>query len=465
MYGVIDIGTTNIKLFIYDEELNMRYQESLSTTLITSHGGVYVEHDAESLRDSVLHLINIARDKGARVIGFSTYRASVVAWDRDARPLINVITWLDTRTLEVLRTFPISLYRKLPILKGVLMHSSPTAQILWLIRNRRDIINEAVRGNAYIGTLSSYLAYLVGRKYVNDASNEALTGLWHPGSMRRLGLVYELLGIPRELSPEVVDNIYDFGEINGVKVSVIIADQQAAMVGEGCLLPGCGKITNGTGSFVDAPVGSFKLVNGGLIPLLILRVGKRVYYGVEGFLPTSGAVIDWLVRNGMLRGVEELDVLPEYSGGLVAIPSLAGLNIPQKPCAKGLLYGFSLDTKREHIARAVVEGIVQLIALIYDRVVRITNVRFVRVDGGLAKSTLFLRLLATALGVPVERQEDPEVTARGVAALLAVSEGKLSLKDVEDGVHVKVSMRVNPGEVKLLTSKDEVLKMLGWIKC
>lgn len=465
MYGVIDVGTTNIKLFIYDEELNVKYQETVQTPLIVESGGVYVEHDAKLLRDAIHYLSNVAKSKGTKLLGFSTYRASVIVWGKDGTPLTNVITWLDRRTLDLLSEFPVSLYRRMPVLKGILIQSSPTTQILWLIRNRPDIMAKVIRGEAYVGTLSAYLAYLAGHRYINDASNEALTGLWHPGSMKRLNLVYELLGIPKVIAPEVVDNVYDFGELNGIRVAALIADQQAAMVGEGCLLPGCGKVTNGTGSFVDAPISSFKLVGGGLIPLLILRIKGRVYYGIEGFLPTSGAVIDWLIKAGLLRDVEELDTLTESNSGLIAIPSLAGLNIPNKPCAKGLIYGFTLNTKREHIARAVVEGVVQLITLIYERISRITKVSTVRVDGGLAKSLLFLRLLATAFNVPVERQEDPEVTARGVAALLLMYDSKLSIGDIERGSHVKVSVKVNPGEARLLLNKDDVMRMLRWIRC
>lgn len=151
--------------------------------------------------------------------------------------------------------------RRLPLLGSILIPTSPVAQILWLLRNRQDLAQRVRRGGeAFIGTLSSYLAYLVSNRYINDASNEALTGLWHPGSLRRIDLVYELLGIPREVGgPEVIDNIHELGGgVDGMRVGgVLIADQQAAMVGEGCLSVGCGKVTNGTGSFVDAVVDEF----------------------------------------------------------------------------------------------------------------------------------------------------------------------------------------------------------------
>ncbi len=165
--------------------------------------------------------------------------------------------------------------------------------------------------------------------------------------------------------PEVIDNIHELGGgVDGMRVGgVLIADQQAAMVGEGCLSVGCGKVTNGTGSFVDAVVDEFKLVGGGLLPLLILKYGGNVFYGVEGFLPATGSVIDWLVRLGLLSSPQELDGLAQVNTqGIVVIPALAGVNVPPRPCARGgLIDGLTLSTTREAFVRAVVEGIVQLI--------------------------------------------------------------------------------------------------------
>ncbi|WP_243678949.1 FGGY-family carbohydrate kinase, partial [Vulcanisaeta distributa] len=196
----------------------------------------------------------------------------------------------------------------------------------------------------------------------------------------------------------------------------LIADQQAAMVGEGCLSIGCGKVTNGTGSFVDAVTDGFRLTGGGLLPLLILKYGSNVYYGIEGFLPATGSVIDWLIRLGLLSSPQELDSLANVdTQGIVVVPALAGVNVPPRPCARGgLIDGLTLNTTKESFVRAVIEGIVQLIGLIFDKIRDYSRVSVVRVDGGLSRSVLFLRLLATALNTVVERQRDVEATARGV---------------------------------------------------
>lgn len=463
--GVIDVGTTNIKLIIYDEELNQRYSETVNIPM-TFPDNYRVEQDANALRSAFNHLINAARDKGVKYLGISTYRASILAWDRAGNPLINIITWLDKRGLEIVNKFPYSIMRHLPLLSSVLIPTSPIVQILWLLRNRQDIIKRVRRGEAFIGTLSSYLAYLVSNNYVNDASNEALTGLWHPGNFRRIDMVYELLGIPREIGPDVVDNINEFGEVNGIIIGALIADQQAAMVGEGCLSIGCGKVTNGTGSFVDAVIDRFRLVGGGLLPLLILKYRGNAFYGVEGFLPATGSVIDWLVKLGLLSSPQELDGLINVNTqGIVVIPALAGVNVPPRPCARGFIDGLTLNTTRESFVRATIEGIVQLIGLIFDRIKAYSRVSIVRVDGGLSRSILFLKLLATVLNTVVERQRDVEATARGVAALLKVFRGDWSLNDIIRGIHVNIELRINPGEEKLSLSRDAVMKIIKGMRC
>lgn len=106
-----------------------------------------------------------------------------------------------------------------------------------------------------------------------------------------------------------------------------------------------------------------------------------------------------------------------------------------------------------------------MIGLIFDKIKIYSRASVVRVDGGLSRSTLFLRLLATALGTIVERQRDVETTARGVAALLKVFKGDWSLNDVIKGVHVNVELRVEPGEERLSLNRDIVKRIIEGMRC
>jgi Glycerol kinase len=91
MYGVLDIGTTKIKLFVYDESLKLRYRETVDN--ITFPDGT---QDPHHIVKSVQHFLKVAREWRVRKFGVATYRASVVAWDREGRPMTPVYTWLLT---------------------------------------------------------------------------------------------------------------------------------------------------------------------------------------------------------------------------------------------------------------------------------------------------------------------------------------------------------------------------------
>ncbi len=108
---------------------------------------------------------------------------------------------------------------------------------------------------------------------------------------------------------------------------------------------------------------------------------------------------------------------------------------------------------------------VQLIGLIFDSMRGIAEVGVVRVDGGLSRSSLFLRLLATALNVRVERQRDVEATAKGTAAMLKVFRGDWSIRDLVGGAQVEVEASVSPGEERLSLNREAVRRVVRGMKC
>lgn len=113
--GVIDVGTTNMRLIIYDDELKQSYLEAVNVPMLFPPGGLRAEQDSTALRAAFNHLIKASRERGVKLLGISTYRASMLAWDREGNPLTNVVTWLDRRGgMEVVSKFPLSLLARVP---------------------------------------------------------------------------------------------------------------------------------------------------------------------------------------------------------------------------------------------------------------------------------------------------------------------------------------------------------------
>ena len=461
-YGIIDVGGTGVKVSVYDESFRKVDHVKIQVPIVSTREGV-AEHDALKIRDAVLHAIKWLRERGVKLGGIATYRASILAWNRDGTPLTNVITWMDWRSKAVLSKPIYRILRLAPLLGKILRADSPAVKIKWLLDSTPGVKAGVEKGEVYVGTLSSYIAYLVSSRYVNDVSNEALTGLLHPGSFKRLWPVYDILGIPRIVDPEVVDNVSYIGSVDGVDVGVLIADQQASIVGSSCLSPHCLKVTGSTGVFVDAVTGELIMPGKPLIPLVVYRVKGEALYAVEGFASSGGSIVDWLVRAGFIDSVEELDRLAHGAEhGVIFIPSLSPISYPVvRGEATGLVYGLSHSISKSDIVRGALEGVILTVASLADYVEKTAGRReLIRADGGLSNSTAYLKLLASACNRRVERVRGVDGTGRGVALLLAVYEGRLKTRDLA-GLG-DVDLTVEPGALGLKVNVDLWRRALGW---
>ena len=148
-----------------------------------------------------------------------------------------------------------------------------------------------------------------------------------------------------------------------------------------------------------------------------------VAYCLDGQVYTVGAAVSWLQRVGLIREPTELDLAAsavDSCDGVIFVPGLAGLAAPfWAPEARGAFVGLSLATEREHLVRAVLEGIAAQVAWLLRGIESDLGapVARLRVDGGVARSNELLQLQADLAQVPVEVYPSPHATAVGVAEL------------------------------------------------
>jgi len=144
----------------------------------------------------------------------------------------------------------------------------------------------------------------------------------------------------------------------------------------------------------------------------------------------GGQVVDWACRMlGLGEDPAALSALadrcPRGADGLVFLPYLspAGERAPFLDArARGSFLGLSIDHDREHLARAVLEGL----CLVIRDCLAASGARPVelRVSGGGSASPSWLRMLAGVAGVPVVRTADAEAGARGAFLVAAVATGR-----------------------------------------
>jgi len=205
-------------------------------------------------------------------------------------------------------------------------------------------------------------------------------------------------------------------------------DQQAALAGAGCVVPGRVKATYGTGVFVLAHAGDERPApEGGLLPTVAWRVDGRVEWAIDGGVFTAGALLEWLSRDlGLAADPPALAAAAAEvsdSGGVRVLPALSGVGAPWWASeARAVIAGLTAGSRPSHIARAALEGIAWRVADIIAAVNRTVPVEVLRVDGGLTRDPTLLLLQADTTGVSVQRGA-VDATVAGAAALAAVGAG------------------------------------------
>ncbi len=102
MYCGIDLGSTNIKIAIYDRDFNLIDRQSRPVEYIRDNG--FVEFDAEryarELRELLATMVKENDLSGKAHIALTGQAESLVVLGRDGKPLMNAISWMDERSVE-----------------------------------------------------------------------------------------------------------------------------------------------------------------------------------------------------------------------------------------------------------------------------------------------------------------------------------------------------------------------------
>jgi glycerol kinase len=328
------------------------------------------------------------------------------------------------------------------------------AKLAWLLERDQGVQRAREAGNLRMGTVDSFLCDRLGAGFATDASTASRTqlhALGRPGFDARLG---ELFGVPLDVLPEVRDTAGELGVLSHESWPVElplcgqVVDQQAALAGAGCVVPGRVKATYGTGVFVLGHVGSeVPKPAGGLLPTVAWSLDGRVEYAIDGGVFAAGAMLEWMCRElGLAERPAQLAELAreaDDSAGARVLPGLAGIGAPWwKPDARAVLAGLHGGTTRQHVARAALEGIAWRVADVVAAMEETVDVASLRVDGGLTNEPLLLQLQADASGVPVEAA-GADATVLGSAVLAAVGSGTIgSLAEAAE--LLPVDRRVEP---------------------
>ncbi|HET6614262.1 MAG TPA: FGGY family carbohydrate kinase [Dehalococcoidia bacterium] len=429
----LDLGTTSVRAIIFDAT-GRAHSRAFSPLAVTYPLPGRVEQDAADMWDRSVDVMRRAiADAGVSAsdiagIGIATQRAAAVAWDaRTMSPIAPVLGWQDVRTAERVAAF-----RAIGIPLTTL---AAVTKFEWWMQHDDAVRDASDGGTLRLGTPDTWLTANLtgGGAHVTDPGNAASTALFDNASGQWSAPIAELFSVPAGALPLVVATNAIVGETPSsllgapVPVAARAGDQQAAMFGQGAHTPGDATMTLGTSAIMDlhtgegareAPTGAYAL------PLWDLTGSARTYC-LEGTVITAGSAVDWLVDLGLARDPADASAAAAgvaASDGVAFVPALQGLGTPfADDTARAAFYGLTRGSTRQHLARAVLEGIAHRCVDVGEAL----DLRdaALRVGGGLARSDVLLQMIADYSGRDVLRAAEVEASALGAAFLAGIATG------------------------------------------
>lgn len=416
----IDQGTSGTKAVVVDEggEVLALAEETLRPRYL---GGGGVEQDPRALLASVLDAGRRAvAESGAAVdaVALANQGETVLAWDRaTGEPLSQAIVWQDTRAASVCARLEDHADRVAGLTGLVLDPYFSAPKLRWL---RDHVTTEGV-----VTTTDTWLVHRLCGAFVTDASTASRSLLLDLGAVTWSPDLVEMFGLGAEALPEIVASDEVVGTTShfgrAVPVTGLVVDQQAALLGEGCLEEGTAKCTYGTGAFLLAQTGPAPVRSrSGLTTSVAWTLRGATDYCLDGQVYTAASAVRWLSDLGLLESAAQLDTTAaDSSDGVVCVPAFAGLAAPVWDAAATASFaGLTLSTGRGQLVRAVLEGIAAQVAEL-TRVVADdlgTPLTTLRVDGGLTRSRTLMQAQSDLAQLPLEVYPSPHATALGAAA-------------------------------------------------
>ncbi|CAG9621467.1 gluconokinase [Sutcliffiella rhizosphaerae] len=457
MLGV-DIGTTSTKAVLFTKDGKVKSQHAVEYPLYTPEMGA-AEQDPNEILEAVTISIREAVTLGGidleelSHISFSAAMHSVIAVDQDGRPLTKSITWADQRSEKWAKKIKnewngYEIYRK----TGTPIHPmSPLVKLVWLRHEHPEIFHAT---NKFI-SIKEFVFHQFFGEYVVDHSIASATGMlnlekldWDESALAvaevtvdKFSRLVPTTEVMSGLLPEWAEKL---GLTTDTKFVIGANDGVLSNLGVNAVQPGVVALTIGTSGAIrtvaDRPVTDPK----GRTFCYALTENHWV---IGGPVNNGGMIMRWLrdefcqreVEEAAKLGVDPYGVMTQKiaqvkpgAEGVLFHPYLTGERAPLwNGNARGSFYGLGIHHKREHMMRAVLEGInlnLYTVLLALEEIIGIPEK--IHATGGFARSEVWCQMLANIFNQEVSIPESVESSCLGAAVLGMYALGEIDSFDV-----------------------------------
>ena len=479
----LDAGTTSNRCILFDQKGEIRSMAQREFTQYFPKPG-WVEHDADEIWGSMLGVAVEAMTKiGAfaaeiAAIGITNQRETAIIWDKNTgEPVHHAIVWQCRRTSGYCDSLKEKgLTEKFRQKTGLVIDAYFSAtKIKWILDNVPGARERAEKGDLLFGTAETWLIWKLtkGKVHVTDYSNASRTMLFNINTLQWDDEILQELDIPKCMLPKPMPSscVYGFADSSFLGGRIPIAgaagDQQAALFGQTCFLPGEAKNTYGTGCFLLMNTGEKPVFSqNGLVTTIAWGLDGKVNYALEGSIFVAGAAIQWLRDElRIIDSSEDSEYMAQKvkdTNGCYVVPAFTGLGAPHwDQYARGTIVGITRGVNKYHIIRATLESLAYQVNDVIAAMEADSKISLaaLKVDGGASANNFLMQTQADLIQAPVNRPQCVETTAMGAAYLAGLAVGYWKDKD-----EVRKNWAIDQTFHPAISQEERLEKLKGWNK-
>ena len=438
----IDLGTSSVKAVLMNPMGRTAAVAQKGYEVEIPQAG-YAQQDPQIWWERTRTVIgNVIESAGisprqVRAVGFSGQMHGLVALDREGKPLMPALIWMDQRSKQkqeaVLRAV------KEEHLEEQLMNRPMPGMMICSLLWMKEHMPEVYEKTACVLLPKDYIRFRLGGTMETDETDGAGSLAFSVKDRRWCERLLKRLSIRTEIFPPVVKPYEITGRVTreaavetglweGTLLAAGGADSAMQLTGNGVIEDGALAVNIGTASQILA-VMSKPVYDRQMRTQTLCHSVPGLWYQQFGSL-NGGNALSWL-RNSMLKTKDSYERLDEEAGkakagcdGVVFLPYLAGERMPyENPDARGVFYGLSLGCHRAHMIRSVMEGVALNLRVCLEFLKETgiqTADQALIVSGGGGRGKTWRQILADVFEMPVCATGTKEEACTGAALMAAV---------------------------------------------
>lgn len=458
LYIGVDLGTSSVKLVLMDETGKIHGTTSREYKLYFPQPGWSEQEPADWYNEAIAGLKDLLKDvdkSEVAGISFGGQMHGLVILDENDEVIRPAILWNDGRTQKQVDYLNNEIGKETlsKYTANIAFAGFTAPKILWVKENEPENFKKIKK----IMLPKDYLAYKLSGTFCTDYSDASGMLLLDVKNRKWSKEMCDICGITEDMLPKLFDSFEKVGELKhdlaaelGLRDGVVIAagagDNAAAAVGTGTVGNNKCNISLGTSGTIFMSSDSFAVDSNNALHSFDHADG---HFHLMGCMLSAASCNKWwmdeiLKTKDYADEQKGIDKLGENH--VFFLPYLMGERSPwNNPNARATFTGITMDTTREDMTQAVLEGVAFATRDMYE-VAKSIGVAPKRtmICGGGAKSPLWRRMIANILNVEVDVPSCEEGPGMGGAMLAMVACG--AYKSVEEAAAaiVKVDKTEKP---------------------